>query len=48
LEQIQDFAEAVSKGRAPAVTGEEAIMPVKEILACYESAASDGKRVMVR
>ncbi len=41
-EQIEDFVNAILEDRDPFVTGEEAIKPVQEILACYESAANKG------
>jgi predicted dehydrogenase len=46
-EQIQDFINAIHEDRAPAVTGEEAIVPVQQILATYKSAADGGVRVRV-
>ncbi len=46
-DQIQDFIDAIHEDRAPAVTGEEAIVPVQQINAVYESAAHEGARVRV-
>jgi predicted dehydrogenase len=43
--QIQDFVDAVREDRAPAITGEDAILSVREILAVYESAAAGGNEV---
>lgn len=43
--QIEDFTDAVLDGREPFVTGEEALEPLKVILAVYESARRGGERV---
>jgi len=43
--QLDDFTKAVLAGRAPFITGEMAIEPLKVILAVYESARRNGERV---
>jgi UDP-N-acetyl-2-amino-2-deoxyglucuronate dehydrogenase len=45
--QIQDFVESVEQDREPYVTGENALEPLKIILAIYESSKLDGARVKV-
>lgn len=44
---FEDFASAVGEGRAPFIPAEEALKPLQVILAIYESARQDGKRVLV-
>lgn len=45
--QIEDFVHAIRDDRTPAVTGEDALVPLRTILAIYRSAAEDGARVLV-
>lgn len=45
--QLEDFTRAVADGRDPFITGEEALEPLKVILAIYRSAKQGGKRVEI-
>jgi predicted dehydrogenase len=45
--QLEDFTQAVLENRDPYITGEEAIEPLKVILAIYRSAKRNGARVQV-
>lgn len=45
--QIEDFVRAVADDREPFITGRDAIQPLRVILAIYESARNDGRRVLV-
>ena len=45
--QLEDFTRAVLDGRAPFITGEMALEPLKGILAVYESARRGGERVEI-
>lgn len=43
--QLEDFARAITDERAPFITGEMALEPLRIILAVYESAKNGGVRV---
>lgn len=43
--QLEDFTRAIIDDRDPFITGEASMEPLKVILAIYESAANDGRRV---
>jgi UDP-N-acetyl-2-amino-2-deoxyglucuronate dehydrogenase len=45
--QILDFIEACLEGREPFITGEMALEPLKIVLAIYESARQDGRKIEV-
>lgn len=45
--QIEDFVHAVREGRAPFITGADALQPLKVINAIYASARKGGARVVV-
>jgi UDP-N-acetyl-2-amino-2-deoxyglucuronate dehydrogenase len=45
--QIQDFTDAILQNRQPYMTGEQAIEPLKIILAIYESARRNGELVLL-
>jgi len=45
--QFEDFAQAIIDDRKPEVSGEDAIAPLKVILAIYKSAKSGGVRVEI-
>ena len=43
--QIEDFTRAITEDRPPAITGREALEPLRIILAVYESSRNGGARV---
>ena len=43
--QIEDFTESILLDRAPAISGRDALEPLKVILAIYESSKRDGAKV---
>jgi UDP-N-acetyl-2-amino-2-deoxyglucuronate dehydrogenase len=45
--QIEDFTRAILEDRPPAITGRDALEPLKVILAIYESARQGGTRVEI-
>ena len=45
--QIEEFAQAITEDREPFITGEDALEPLKIVLAVYESARRGGARVEV-
>lgn len=45
--QIEDFTNAILENRVPEITGEDALEPLKVILAIYESARHGGKRIEI-
>lgn len=45
--QIQDFVQAITDDREPAITGEAALEPLKVILAIYQSSREAGRRIEI-
>jgi predicted dehydrogenase len=45
--QLEDFTQAVHDNRDPFITGEQALEPLRVILAIYESSRAGGKRVVL-
>ncbi len=45
--QLTDFVQAVADNRDPYLTGEMSLEPLKVVLAIYESARNDGKKVEI-
>jgi len=45
--QIQDFVDAILEDREPFITGQDALEPLKVVLAIYESAGKWGERIAI-